>query len=253
MPTLPRPAPPQRCRPKNHQDRHPPRRAQPTPHPPAPLGPRTDRPADTIVVNDRTGTAYPVDPQPGPVDLAYPKIYDEALHCRAAVMDPRPTSIRPAAHGRASPPAPVDPADAPEQARRVVYRRHRPSPPPPRANRSSGQSPPAVAHGRGSGGLSLRRPRRPSRRHRPSRPHAWQHASRRPQVCLTKILKNACSLTPSNLTVCLAASPPRDDWPPTASRASIRTRNPPCRRRSTDLSPQPQPNPPPSQNRLIYG
>ena len=73
--------------------------------PPAPTG--------TVVVDARTGTAYPVDPRPGPADLPYPKIHDESLRCRAAVMDPRADFDQ---TGCAWPNAPVDPADAPGQA-----------------------------------------------------------------------------------------------------------------------------------------
>ncbi|MEN9632319.1 MAG: hypothetical protein RL077_723 [Verrucomicrobiota bacterium] len=112
MPTLPGPAPTHRCRqktteiatllaalnlPRTHQ--------HPWAHgPPAPAG--------TVVVDARTGTAYPVDPRPGSAELPYPKINEESLRFRAAVMDPRADFDQ---TGLAWPNAPVDPADAPGQ------------------------------------------------------------------------------------------------------------------------------------------
>jgi hypothetical protein len=65
------------------------------------------------VVDAHTGTAYPVDPSPGPANLPYSKINDESLRFRAAVMDPRADFDQ---TGLAWPNAPVDPADAPGQA-----------------------------------------------------------------------------------------------------------------------------------------
>ncbi len=55
----------------------------------------------------------PVDPRPGPADLPYPRIHDESLRGRAAVMDPRDDFDQ---TGFTWPSAPVDPADASGQA-----------------------------------------------------------------------------------------------------------------------------------------
>ena len=72
-------------------------------------------PAVTVVVDARTGTTYPVVPsppvpRPGPADLTYPKIHDEALRFRAVAMDPRDDFDQ---TGFARPRAPVDPAYEP--------------------------------------------------------------------------------------------------------------------------------------------
>ena len=64
------------------------------------------------MVAARPGPAYPVDPRPGSADLPYPKIHDEALRFRAAVMDPCADFDQTVC---AWPRAPAAPADAPGQ------------------------------------------------------------------------------------------------------------------------------------------
>ena len=73
--------------------------------PPAPTG--------TVVVDARTGTAYPVDARTGTADLPYPKIHDESLRFRAGVRDPCADFDQ---TGFAWPRAPAAAADAPGHA-----------------------------------------------------------------------------------------------------------------------------------------
>ena len=98
--------------------------------PPAPTG--------TVVVDARTGTAYPVDPRPDP------RIYciQKSMTNRSAAAPPSwirgTTSIRRAARGQAHPSIPRT-----RLGKQSCLPTTTPSPTPPRANRSSGQSPPA--------------------------------------------------------------------------------------------------------------
>ncbi len=153
--------------------------------------------------------------------------------------------------GCAWPRAPIDPADPLGQGELFTddYRRlptTKPSPPPPRANQSSGQSPPAPTSRPPTG---RRRPRRPWRRHRPSHPLGSPRARRRPGACLRIFLKKAGFLTPIGCRPASTHRSPRDECPPTASHASIRTR-PPLAAAAPKIPPHP--HPPPSRNRLIY-
>ena len=170
---------------------------------------RRPRPDPAHPVDPRPGPAFAVEPRAGPADLPYPRIHDEALRFRAVVMDPRNEFDQ---TGCAWPRAPIDPADPLGQGELFTddYRRlptTKPSPPPPRANQSSGQSPPAPTSRPPTG---RRRPRRPWRRPRPSHPLGSPRARRRPGACLRIFLKKAGFLRPIGPRHCLHASiPPR--------------------------------------------